>query len=251
MGNYRAHIEGPDPTVGTTMLTPIFTAATPPSLGLKAIAFTVHQLCNATRSAALEHSLLRLRNDLDLKTSLRRMAGFETLRTRLGRSPRRFPASPQALLDQYLRQGGLCSISPIVDLYNHWSLHSGLSIGAHDLRAISLPVSLGLTSGAESFQALGTERAISLPAGEYAYFDAHGQVICRMEYRQCSASALRADTEAALFIIQGHQDTEPELLAQTAESLKRDLTRCCSPQRHHATNQPLIREHAARPHGLA
>lgn len=222
------------------MFNPVFCLNTPPSLGLKVIAFTLHQLCNDRRSAALELRLRQLRSDLQIQTSLRHMEGFQTLRLRLrlGSSHKRYPASPQALLDQYLRQGTLRSIAPIVDLYNHWSLCSGLSIGAHDLRRLSLPVSLSMTTGQEPFQALGGGDCVTLPAGEYAYFDSHGQVICRMDHRQCAATALGADSNAALFIVQGHQDTDADFLRQTAENLKRDLLHCCSAEPRRAGGPP-------------
>lgn len=221
------------------MFNPVFCLNAPASLGLQAIAFTLHQLCNQTRSSVLEHSLMRLRRDLKIQQSLREMQGFTDLRLRMGRSPKRFPASPQALLDQYLRNGALRQISPVVDLYNHWSLNSGLSIGAHDLRRIKLPVSLDLCRGDESFLALGSDTPVTLPAGEYAYVDAAGQVLCRMEYRQCAQTALQPDSSAALFIVQGHPDTDPAHLQRTAEQLKLDLMRCCGLGIRHAANQSL------------
>ncbi|MFC3609482.1 B3/B4 domain-containing protein [Stutzerimonas tarimensis] len=221
------------------MFNPVFCLNAPASLGLKAIAFTLHQLCNQARSEALGTSLDRLRSELQIQASLSQMQGFSDLRLRMGRSPKRFPASPQALLDQYLRMGKLREISPVVDLYNHWSLHSGLSIGAHDLRRIKLPVTLDICQGDEAFHALGSDAAVTLPSGEYAYFDARGQVLCRMEYRQCAATALQADTSAALFIVQGHPDTDLAYLQRTAERLKLDLMRCCVLGARRAANQPL------------
>lgn len=209
------------------MFNPVFCLNAPASLGLKAIAFSLHQLCNQSRSTELEDSLARLRQGLQVQGSLRQMEGFNALRQRMGRSPKRFPASPQALMDQYLRQGTLRSISPVVDLYNHWSLSSGLSIGAHDLRRIKLPVSLDICRGDEPFRALGSDSVTTLPAGEYAYFDADGQALCRMEYRQCAATALQPDTTAALFIVQGHPQTDPDYLQRIAEAMKLDLLRCC------------------------
>lgn len=84
------------------MFNPVFCLNAPASLGLKAIAFSLHQLCNHIRSAELEDTLNGLRHGLQVQASLRQMEGFNDLRLRMGRSPRRFPASPQALLDQWL-----------------------------------------------------------------------------------------------------------------------------------------------------
>lgn len=89
-------------------------------------------------------------------------------------------------------------------------------------------MSLTLARGGEPFQALGSENCCSLPAGEYAYLDAFGQVLCRMEYRQCAATALQPQSSAALFIVQGHPQTDPAYLSQCADALKNDLLRCCT-----------------------
>ena len=210
------------------MFSPIFCLLTPPDLGLKAIAFSLHSLSNLHYSSALQASLVRLRNNFNLQYSRREMEGFNALRLLMGRSPKRFPASPQALLDQYQRHSGLRPISPIVDLYNQWSLNSGLSIGAHDLRRLQLPASLTLTQGGEVFHALGSNTSQLLPTGEYAYLDAQGQVLCRMEYRQCEATALHANSDSALFIVQGHPDTDPQYLQRIAADLKADLMSCCA-----------------------
>ena len=210
------------------MFNPVFRLATPPNLGLQAIAFSLHALGNRHYSGALKDSLKRLRGLFDIQHSLRQMEGFNALRVRMGRSPKRFPASPQALLDHYLRKGALRSIAPIVDLYNQWSLNTGLSIGAHDLQRLQLPVSLTLSQGSEPFQALGSATSQALPDGEYAYMDARGQVLCRMEYRQCAGTALNPDSTTALFIVQGHPGTAPEYLRQVADELKADLLHCCA-----------------------
>lgn len=210
------------------MINPVFLLATPPNLGLQASAFSLHGLGNRHYSSALNHSLTQLRERFDLQHSLRQAEGFNALRMRMGRSPKRFPASPQALLDHFLRKGALPLISPIVDLYNQWSLNTGLSIGAHDLQRLHLPVSLTLTQGSEPFQALGSNSKQTLPSGEYAYIDASGQVVCRMECRQCAATALDAASTGVLCIVQGHPDTEPEYLQQVARELKADLMHCCA-----------------------
>lgn len=210
------------------MLSPIFRLTTPTDLGLKAIAFSLHTLNNSHYSSALKDSLARLREGFDMHASLRQMQGFNALRNRMGRSPKRFPASPQALLERYLSKTGLRPISPIVDLYNQWSLNTGLSIGAHDLGQLQLPVSLTLSQEGEVFQGLGSDSSLVLPAGEYIYRDARGQVLCRMEYRQCAATALNAQSSQVLFIVQGHPDTDDDYLRQCASDLKSDLLRCCA-----------------------
>ena len=210
------------------MLSPVFRLDTPPALGLKAVAFTLHGLDNRQPTPQLQRRLHSLRLAFDPSHSLTYQHGFHALRQLVERSPKRFPPSPQALFEQNRRHGQLRSISPLVDLYNQWSLNSGLSIGAHDLQRVQLPVSLTLTRGGELFHGLGSEAPVELPAGEYAYLDASGRVLCRMEYRQAAATALHPHSNAALIIVQGHAETPENYLRNVAEVLKTDLLECCS-----------------------
>ena len=213
------------------MPNPVFRLETPARLGLKAIAFTLHGLDNLHYSRRLLERLGELRESFDPSHSLTCQHGFEVLRQQVERSPRRFPPSPQALFEQNRRNGQLRPIAPVVDLYNQWSLNSGLSIGAHDLQRLSLPVRLTLTRGGEVFHPLGraaNEETECLPAGEYVYIDASDRVICRMEYRQATASALQTGSRAALLIVQGHAQTADDYLKSVAAALKHDLLECCS-----------------------
>ena len=220
------------------MLNPVFRLETPASLGLKVIAFTLHGLDNQHYSPRLLERLRSLRASFDPSHSLTRQHGFQALRQLVERSLRRFPPSPLTLFEQNRRHGQLRPISPVVDLYNQWSLNSGLSIGAHDLQRLQLPVRLTLTAGGETFQPLGraaNEDPDHLPAGEYAYLDARDQVICRMEYRQAAASAVQPDSRAILMIVQGLADTPDDYLRSVAAGLKNDLLDCCTPALRHAS----------------
>jgi len=212
------------------MLNPVFSLATPSALGLKAVAFTLHGLDNRHAAPRVQARLHSLRAAFDPAHSLTCQHGFHALRQQIDRSSRRFPPSPQRLFEQNRRHGRLRSISPLVDVANQWSLNSGLSIGVHDLQRLRLPVRLALTRGGEAFHPLdrhGAAAAQLLPAGEYAYFDADGRVLCRMEYRQAAASALRPETCAILLIVQGHAEVADDYLRSVAEGLKADLLECC------------------------
>lgn len=208
-------------------MTPIFQVTTPPQWGIKAHAFTCHDLDNQRADGALQQRLHVMRDQFDALHTQTMQQGFIELRRQAGRSVKRFPPSPLALYQQFERKGQLQPISPLVDLYNQWSLNSGLSIGAHDLRYLTLPVRLALSEGNEPFTALGGEQARPLPAGEYAYFDGADRVLCRMEYRQAAATALQAHTRDALFIVQGHAQTPDSYLQDIAAGLKHDLQRYC------------------------
>ncbi|MBV2131627.1 hypothetical protein KRX52_02315 [Pseudomonas sp. MAP12] len=204
------------------MLIPVFRLDTPADLGLKAIAFTLHGLNNRTPSAWLQRRLFELRADFDAERSLTRQQGFTALRR-----PGALPPSPQALLELYQARGRLPSVSPLIDLASQWSLNSGLSISAHDLKHLRLPVTLGMSRGGERFQMRHNLPPVILPAGEYVYFDGRGQVLSRMESLQSAATAVHADTRSALLIIQGHAQTDSDELYAVAEGLKADLQEYC------------------------
>lgn len=209
------------------MLIPVFRLDTPADLGLKAIAFTLHGLNNRIPSARLQHRLLELRAAFDAERSLALQQGFAALRAQMGRLPGALPPSPQALLELYQSRGRLPNVSPLVDLANQWSLNSGLSISAHDLARLRLPVTLGMTGGGERFQVRQSLPPVVLPPGEYACFDGRGQVLSRMESLQSAATAVRGETRSALVIIQGHAQTDSDYLYAVAEGLKADLQDYC------------------------
>lgn len=209
------------------MLIPVFRLDTPADLGLKAIAFTLHGLNNRTPSAWLQRRLFELRADFDAERSLTLQQGFSALRQQIGRRPDALPPSAQALLELYQARGRLPSVSPLIDLASQWSLNSGLSISAHDLKHLRLPVTLGMSRGGEHFQMRQNLPPVILPAGEYVYFDGRGQVLSRMESLQSAATAVHADTRSALLIIQGHAQTDSDELYAVAEGLKADLQEYC------------------------
>lgn len=209
------------------MLMPVFRLDTPADLGVRAIAFTLHGLNNRVASARLQHRLVELRAAFDAERSRTLQEGFGVLRRQIGRLPGALPPAPQALLELYQSRGRLPSVSPLVDLANQWSLNSGLSISAHDLAHLRLPVTLALSRGGERFLVRQSLPPVSLPAGEYACFDGRGQVLSRMEALQSAATAVRGETRSALLILQGHAQTDSDYLYAVAEGLKQDLQEYC------------------------
>lgn len=198
------------------------------ALGVRLVAFTVSGLDNRDYSPALRHWL----DDVPgLRRSLASslgdhfdaaLQGFRMLRERTGRSWKRFPPSCQRLVDSYHRRGALPGISPAVDCYNALSLASGLSIGAHDLRALRGDVRLTLSQGVEVFYPLGSDNMQKLPAGDYIYCD-DDAVLCHMDCRQARHSVLLADTTTGLFIVQGHDAIPLEYIEGVALELRRSL----------------------------
>lgn len=152
----------------------------------------------------------RLRHELtaDILSSDPVLAGFRALHDAIGRSNRRFPASAEALVALFLRKGIVPTINPLVDLYNGVSLETRLSLGAHDLAHVEGDVTLRLTGGGERFVPLGATVPEVIGPGEYAYFDGSGEILCRLEHRQCERTRVTPATTDCFYIVQGNAATD-------------------------------------------
>lgn len=155
------------------------------------------------------------------------LAGFRELHARVGRSNRRFVASPEALLGRFQRTGALPRVNLLVDLYNLVSLKTRLALGAHDVARIDGDVCLRLTDGSEGFHPLGAPQPEPVFPGEYAYCDAANDVLCRMEVLQVEKTKVTEATTAAFYIVQGNLNTPADTLRAAAEELMALTTRFC------------------------
>jgi DNA/RNA-binding domain of Phe-tRNA-synthetase-like protein len=122
----------------------------------------------------------------------------------VGVKPRRQPPSIEKLIQYALRKGDLPVVNNLVDAYNLMSVRTNLSMGAHDLDRIELPVTLTTFTGNESFIPLGMggESSQAVRAGEFGYVDAAGRVLCRLDVLQAEFSKVTAETRNALLIIE-------------------------------------------------
>ncbi len=142
------------------------------------------------------------------------LAGYRELHQCIGRTGRQYLPSPESLFRQLFKRGSWRAIEPLVDAYSLVSLRTRVSIGAHDLARLKLPVRLAATRGGETLLPIGETTPLRLGAGEYAYFDADDRVLGRMECRQCDATRVTDATRDVLFILQGHRGLRgPELRA--------------------------------------
>jgi len=132
------------------------------------------------------------------------LAGYRQLHALRGKTGRQFLPSPESLFKLLFKRANWRSFDPIVDAYTLVSLQTRVSIGAHDLACLRLPVTLAPTVGGESLLTIGDTTPVTLSAGEYCYRDADGQLLGRMECRQAEATKVTAATRDVLFIVQGH-----------------------------------------------
>jgi DNA/RNA-binding domain of Phe-tRNA-synthetase-like protein len=153
------------------------------------------------------------------------ISGYRTLHARVG-ARMRDVAAPELLRRMVIIRGTLPRISPVVDLYNIVSLRTGIAFGAHDLSAVVAPVTLRLTDGSERFVPLGTKDPVRVRAGEYAYVDANGDVLCRLEVRQGDKTKVHISTSDCMVIVQGNPDTGLAPVQAAADELAELVRRC-------------------------
>ncbi len=154
-----------------------------------------------------------------------RFAGYRELHRRIGKTGRNFVPSPESQLRILCKRRAWRAINPLVDCYNLLALQSGVSIGAHDVAHLELPVRLAVADGGESVLLLGDIAPQRLSAGEYVYLDAQGRTLGRLECRQAAHSQVCADTSDCLFILQGHDTLPASELRDTAYTLLAALAR--------------------------
>jgi DNA/RNA-binding domain of Phe-tRNA-synthetase-like protein len=155
------------------------------------------------------------------------LRGFRELHDAVKRSNTRFPSSAEALVGLFQRKGLVPEINPAVDIYNCVSLETRLSIGAHDLAAVRGDITLALADGSERFVPLGASAPERIGAGEYCYLDDSGEVLCRLEHRQCERTKVTAATTDCFYIVQGNRNTERARIEHALRRLVALTARYC------------------------
>src|SRR5437764_7364299 len=146
-------------------------------------------------------------------SSARGLASFAEVLKKVGVNPRRDQPSVERLLTFALKRGDLPAINSLVDAYNLVSVRTLCSLGAHDLDALTPPVSLRMLTGNETFTPLG-KAAESVTPGEFGYVDAADRVLCRLDVLQADFSKVTTATQNALLIVEGTTAHAPETFAQ-------------------------------------
>ena len=193
------------------------------ALGVRGAFAVIEDLRNDAQPAGLRALRAQLRERLGAELtpgfidSDPVLAGFRALHDAVGRSNRRFPASAESLVGLFQRKGIVPEINPVVDIYNAVSLETRLSLGAHDVERIRGNVALRLTDGTERFVPLGAAKPEPVPAGEYAYVDDSGEIVCRLEHRQCERTRVTAATRHVFCILQGHAGTDRGMIDSALE----------------------------------
>src|SRR5262245_12498634 len=203
-------------------------------LGLRAGAIIFNGVRVGPASAELRAEIVReaaaVRNRFASSAEIRNdplVAAFHDILRQVGANPRRDQPSIDRLLTFALKRGDLPAINSLVDAYNLVSIRSLLSLGAHDIDKITLPVSLRLLTGTESFIPLGSTTTQPVTAGEYGYVDAAGRLLCRLDVVQADFSKVTAETRNALLIIEGTAAHPRDTLWQTFADAVLVVTQHC------------------------
>ncbi len=195
------------------------------ALGVQGACLVFTGLSNQQRSEAFD----RYKIDLFVRLQTRYteemlandpvLAGFRALHDQVGRSNRKFPSSSERMLGVFLRHGLIAEINPAVDIYNCVSLETMLSLGAHDIDKLRGHIALRMTDGGESFTPLGKDKQESIPAGEYAYVESGGEVLCRLECRQAERTKLTLDSRDCFYMVQGNAHTSRDYIMDAVDKL--------------------------------
>jgi DNA/RNA-binding domain of Phe-tRNA-synthetase-like protein len=155
------------------------------------------------------------------------VAAFQALHRRVGVNPRKEQSSVERLLTLAVKRGELPAINSLVDAYNLVSLRTRCSLGAHDLDAIALPVSLRLLTGREAFAPLGETTPAAVVPGEYGYVDGADRLLCRLDVRQADFSKVTERTRNVLLIVEGTAEHAPEVMRRALAEALELVTRYC------------------------
>jgi DNA/RNA-binding domain of Phe-tRNA-synthetase-like protein len=179
------------------------------SLGLVAIIGVLRNVTINDSPADLRKEILKAAADLRCRfpniAALREATEFVAFRTayaRLSEVVRRPRPGCQNLVELAWKRGDLPRVNALVDAYNLVSINRFLSIGAHDLDTLALPVELRLTRGTETFTPLrGT--AVDIAASEFGYVDARNRLICRFDVQQAFFSRITPQTRNVFVVVEG------------------------------------------------
>jgi DNA/RNA-binding domain of Phe-tRNA-synthetase-like protein len=203
------------------------------SAGVKVVYLLIRGLDNSAPDAAFAGVYRSLQEAIVRDATLAavrddpRISGYRRLHETFDVADPAMTPSPESVFRILFEHGALRPINAIVDIYNFVSLKHRISAGAHDTDKIPGGVALKPTRGDERFVPIGRAKPKAVPAGEYAYVDGEGEVICRLECRQSEKTKIETTTQNALFILQGHAAIPVAALTEALDELKALLGTHC------------------------
>ncbi|WP_434697903.1 B3/4 domain-containing protein [Pseudomonas sp. Z1-14] len=138
-----------------------------------------------------------------------------------GAKPQRTPCSAEALRKRVLRDGGLPSLDPVVDLYNAISLEYAIPVGGENIEAYTGSPRLVIAEGGEPFDTMKEGApALEYPdAGEVVWRDDQGVTCRRWNWRQGVRTRLDAEARQMWFILESLPAMPLEALTEAGDRL--------------------------------
>lgn len=136
------------------------------------------------------------------------------------------PPAPEKLITYVRRNRDFTASGAVVDCYNIVSARTLLSIGAHDLDKLALPITLRITRPQDVFIPLGGTEPQTL-SEEYAYIDPQGSIICRLDVLQCEQTKTTKESRNIVFFLQGNKCLPATVLLKGAWLLSEMVARFC------------------------
>lgn len=203
-------------------------------LGLRAGAILFRDVHIGPRSAELQEEIARevaaVRGrfpDAGAVANAPEVVAFLDILRQVGVRPGQVQHSVEKLLAFARKRGALPAINNFVDAYNLLSLKSLCSLGAHDVDRLTLPVTLRLLDGTESFTPLGRTQPEPVRAGEFGYVDGGNCLLCRLDVMQADMSKVTGTTRNALLIIEATAAHAPAAVRGLFDAALAWLPRFC------------------------
>jgi len=138
-----------------------------------------------------------------------------------GAKPKRTPCSAEALRKRVIRDGGMASLDPIVDLYNAVSLRYAIPVGGENLAAYVGTPALVIADGTETFDTFKEgQPAVETPEpGEVIWRDDQGVTCRRWNWRQGVRTRLSVMDRKMWFILESLPQMPLEALYAAGQML--------------------------------
>ena len=128
--------------------------------------------------------------------------------TGFGVKPTQHRNAAEALFRRLQRHGDIPLINPAVDLGNLISIRHSIPVAVFDVDALTLPVTVSLADGTESFIGIGERESGHPEPGEVIFIDGDGHVVARRWcWKQGSVAATHPGTTNVMFVIEAAHDT--------------------------------------------
>ncbi|WP_024303014.1 B3/4 domain-containing protein [Pseudogulbenkiania sp. MAI-1] len=144
---------------------------------------------------------------------------------KFGAKPQRTPCSAEALRKRVLRDGGMPSIDPVVDLYNAISIQYAVPVGGENFAAYVGAPRLVIADGTERFDTMkdGALAHESPEAGEVVWRDDVGVTCRRWNWRQGVRTRLGSEAKLMWFILESLPAMPLDALQEAGDQLAQGL----------------------------